>query len=120
MAMLSLIGFAQPTDDAQYLWMDLLPNATANYSLGGSFQVGLDEKKKEVLWVKLCLRLPENHINMSYAGKKQFQISMYMQFNDMNMRFYELKSYQNIECRTRGYFENRKNISTGEYTTRYR
>lgn len=100
--------------------MDLMPNATTNYSLGGSLQVGYDERSKPLLWVKLCLKLPEHHINMSYAGEKQFQISMYMQFNDMNMRLLSLESYQNVECRTRGYYENRKNMTTGEYYTRYR
>ena len=62
--------------------MDLLPNATANYSLGGSFQVGRDDSIvgpiKEVLWVKLALRLPENHIDMSFVKKKQFQLSIYI------------------------------------------
>ena len=52
--------------------MDLMENSTEGYDLGGSFQVGLDPKNKEVLWVKLCLKLPENHINMSYEHEKQF------------------------------------------------
>ena len=73
-----------------------------------------------MLWVKLCLKLPENHINMSYEHEKQFQISLYMQFNDMNMRLLSLKSYQNIECRTRGYFERVKNITSDTVTSVYR
>ena len=62
--------------------MDLLKNATKGYDLGGSFQVGRDESivglQKEVLWVKLALRLPENHIDMSFVKKKQFQLSIYI------------------------------------------
>ena len=45
---------------------------------------------------------------------------MYMQFNDMNMRLLSLKSYQNIECRTRGYFERVKNITTDQISSVYR
>lgn len=92
-----------PSDENQWLWMDLLPNATANYSLGGSFQVGTF-LNKPTLWVKLCLKLPENHINMSAEHEKQFHMSIYIQFNDMNMRLLSLKSFQNVECRKRGYF----------------
>lgn len=84
--------------------MDLLPNATANYSLGGSFQVGYDEDELPTLWIKTALRLPERHINMSAEHEKQFQVSIYMQFNDMNMRLLSMKSFQNIECRKRGYY----------------
>ncbi len=36
------------------------------------------------------------------------------------MRFYELRSFQNVECRTRGYFESLKNMTTGENYIRYR
>ena len=108
-----------PTDENQWLWMDLLPNATANYSLGGSFQVGTFQNQP-TMWVKLCLRLPENHINMSAEHEKQFHMSIYIQFNDMNMRLLSLKSFQNVECRKRGYFQNVRIEQTKNFMTEYR
>ncbi len=38
--------------------MDLLPNATANYSLGGTFQIGDDGLGNTGLWIKIGLKLP--------------------------------------------------------------
>ena len=49
---------SQPTDEEQTWWMDLLPNATANYSLGGTFQVGDDGLGNTGLWIKVGLKLP--------------------------------------------------------------
>ena len=46
---------SQPTDEEQTWWMDLLPNATANYSLGGTFQVGDDGLGNTGLWINALL-----------------------------------------------------------------